>query len=205
MDPERLKKVSHKLSWLLRHGAAEAGLTMDAAGWAPVEEVLRRLRLSRGELDAAVAGNNKSRYEVAGERVRASQGHSLGAGMPVTQEALEASWSRYAGDDLIWHGTRAAVVPEIAASGILRGGRSHVHLADGLSSRVGKRASVEVMLGVSASRLRAAGEEVWVSPNGVVLARHVPPGCVVALEAMTRRSRGEEASLRASLGLAAGR
>src|SRR5512143_946378 len=140
--------TSKKLSWLLRHGANEAGLEMDAAGWADVAEVRRILGLSRAALAEAVRENDKARLELRGSRIRACQGHSR-AGMPVTLEALEASWERYDGDGAIWHGTRVAAIPGIAREGILPGERTHVHMTDALDSAVGKRAAVDVMIEVS--------------------------------------------------------
>ena len=68
MNPNTLKKRSKRLSWLLRHGAIEAGLPMDEAGFARIEDVLRVGRLSRAQLDAIVALNDKQRLEVRGER-----------------------------------------------------------------------------------------------------------------------------------------
>src|SRR5271169_6863737 len=69
--------ASKKLSWLLRHGAGEAGLEMDAAGWAEVEDVRRILHMGRDALAAAVEDNTKARLELRGSRIRACQGHSL--------------------------------------------------------------------------------------------------------------------------------
>jgi putative RNA 2'-phosphotransferase len=188
---------SHKLSWLLRHGASEAGLDMDAAGWADVGDVLRTLGMSRAALDNAVRENNKARFDVRGGRIRACQGHSL-AGTPVTLEALEASWERYEGDGPVWHGTRAATVGSIAREGILPGERTHVHLAEALDSTVGKRANVEV----SPARLSAAGVGLFVSPNGVLLARSVPPVAIVGLRCMTDRARRQGDALSALLAAA---
>ena len=74
---------SKKLSWLLRHGAREVGLPMDAAGWVSVPEVLRALSITRAQLEHAVATNRKRRLQLDGERVRACQGHSAD-GTPVT-------------------------------------------------------------------------------------------------------------------------
>ena len=178
MNDKTIRRLSKKLSWLLRHGAGTKGLPMDAAGWVPVADVLSTLRVSRGALEATVADNNKSRFQVKGERVRASQGHSR-QGMPVTLDALEASWERYEGPDSIWHGTRREAVESISHKGIHSGARTHVHLACSLTSHVGKRHNVPVMLEVSCQRLRDAGHEVFVSPNGVVLTRFVPPHCIV--------------------------
>jgi putative RNA 2'-phosphotransferase len=168
---------SKAVSWLLRHGAPSVGVAMDAAGWVAVADVLRHLKLSPAELEQIVAENNKTRFEVRGDQIRASQGHSTET--PVTREALEASWTPYTGDGPLYHGTTRAAVPSILAQGILPQARTHVHLAAAPDSRVGKRANVEVLLEVNVACLRGAGLGVWQSANGVLLARLVPPSCVV--------------------------
>ena len=200
MDPKISKRLSHKMSAILRHRAGELRMDMDPAGWIAIDDLCAHLRVSRAAIDEVVASNNKARFQVAGSRIRASQGHSL-EGMPVTQEALEASWARYRDDASIWHGTRTDAVPSIATSGILRSQRTHVHLAATTGSRVGKRAQVGVLLEVSPARVRAAGYDIFRSPNGVILTRHVPPSCVVDVRPISRRSRAQLAHLRAAFGL----
>jgi putative RNA 2'-phosphotransferase len=206
MKSKRIAAGSKKLSWLLRHGAHEEGLKMDAAGWAPVRDVLALTKLGEDDLRQIVSENNKSRYQLDGKRVRASQGHSL-SGTPVTQEALEASWETLdLGEQWVFHGTRADedVLRSIGAAGLLPGERTHVHLADSPGSGVGKRANVGVLLEVSASALQRAGIGLFRSPNGVVLARSVPPACITGLRALTKRARKNAAELRAAIGLSIG-
>lgn len=191
MNDEAITRKSKKLSWLLRHGAGAEGLPMDAAGWVPVAEVLTRLRLARGELDEVVRRNTKRRLQVEGDHIRCCQGHSLD-GMPVTLEALEASWVPWQGG-ITWHGTSVDAVAPIAREGIVPGRRTHVHLAPGLLSVVGKRAAVHVMMAVDPDRMASAGEPLWAAPNGVVLTRRVPPECIVELRPMTRRATARAA------------
>src|SRR5262245_30392064 len=93
---------SKRVSWLLRHGAGERRLAMDAAGWVAVADVLRELRMSRAELDEVVGQNDKLRFELSGDRIRACQGHSAAA---VTLDGLEASWTEHTGVEPIFHGT----------------------------------------------------------------------------------------------------
>ena len=195
MGRKNKNRLGVKLSWLLRHGASAEGLPVDDAGWVSIEGVLRTLQMSRAKLDEITADNNKNRYEQRGELIRASQGHSLD--MPVTLDALEASWTRYEGSDRVWHGTHLAALVGIASEGISSAKRTHVHLAVALDSEVGKRHRVGVMLGVSVARLRASGAEVFISPNGVVLTRHVPVACIDACELMTSKAKAAGASLRA--------
>lgn len=196
-SPEaRVARQSRKLSWLLRHGALESGLAMDAAGWASIADVLAQTGMRQQTLDQVVRDNNKSRLEVQGERIRASQGHSK-EGVPVTLEALEASWSLYAEAGPIWHGTRLDALSSIAREGILPGRRTHVHLSAALDSRTGKRSGVAVMLQVDPTALAAAGYSVYQSSNGVLLTRVVPPGCVTGLKTMTRRAHAQRETLQA--------
>ncbi len=198
MDPKTVTQASKKLSWLLRHGAGEAGLAMDEEGFAAIADVLRVLRMPRATFELAVAQNDKKRFEVVGERVRACQGHSSGV---VSMESMEASWTELAAaDGLVWHGTSVDAIDGIVKSGIVSVSRTHVHLAQSTDAKVGKRANVDVLLGVSIAAMRAAGERLWSSPNGVVLARHVPLGAIVTVEAATRRGQSELARVRAKLG-----
>lgn len=178
MTRPSIPSLSRRLSWLLRHGASHRGLAMDEAGWASVADVLAVAGMTRAQLVAAVEHNDKRRFQLEGDRIRACQGHSLAA-MPVTRDALEASWEPYLDDDLHWHGTSRAVLPSITEHGILPGNRSHVHLAPAPDSRIGLRAGVEVILAVSPPHVRAAGLTVFRAPNGVLLVRHVPVGCIV--------------------------
>ena len=201
MGHDKISLGSKKLSWLLRHGAPSEGIAMDAAGWVSIEDVLRSVRLSRAELDEVVRENNKSRLELASGRIRACQGHSR-QGMPVTLEALEASWQLHDEHASIWHGTHPGAAGGIGREGILPGERTHVHLAEGMNSQVGKRANVGIMIEVSPSKLLAEGLRVFRSSNGVLLCRNVPPSCIVGLVPLSAAARKFEASLRIELGLA---
>jgi putative RNA 2'-phosphotransferase len=188
MGGRGLAERSKRLAWLLRHGAREAGLAMDAAGFADVEDVLRLSGLSREELARVVEENAKSRYEVRGERVRAVQGHSP-AGTPVTLEGLEASWEEVAGDAPLFHGTSVAAARAIlTGEGVHAAARSHVHLAPAPDATVGKRAGVDVLLEVSPARLREAGVRVFRAPNGVLLCRHIPREALTAVRAAGTRA-----------------
>jgi len=193
-------ELSKTLSWLLRHGAREAGVSMDAAGWVPVAEVLRHMRIDRSTLEHVIETNNKSRLEIAGDRVRACQGHST-ENMPVTCEALEASWQPYTAGGSLWHGTTVEATEPIAREGLWPQKRTHVHLAPSLESKVGKRSATPVVLEVSVERLRAEGQGAWEAQNGVVLVRHVPVACIVGLQCTTRAAQKVEAQLRARFGL----
>ena len=199
MTTRDITRASKKLSWLLRHGADEAGLSMDAAGWAPVDDVLRLTQLTRDELEVIVETNSKQRLQLDEDLVRACQGHST-SGTPVTAEALEASWEEWAGHESVWHGTSRGALAGIAEQGLLPVKRTHVHLAESLESEVGKRAQVDVALEIDPAGVRAR-ERIFRAPNGVLLVRAVPRAAIVDLRPMTRRSHKEADALRAVMGL----
>lgn len=193
-------RLSKRLSWLLRHGAGEAGLDMDAAGWTPVAQVLTALKISHADLEEAVRRNDKGRLQLVGDRVRACQGPSL-EGMPVTRAALEATWVMVTPSRSLWHGTSVASVAGIAAGGLLPGRRSHVHLAADADARVGKRARVDLLLEVSPRELAEHGLHIFQAPNGVLLVRHVPVTCIVAVRAANPAGQRALPAARRALGL----
>lgn len=191
-----LRARSTRVSWLLRHGANERRLAMDSAGFASIVDVLRETRLTRDELDAVVAENNKQRFQIVGERIRAVQGHSLD-GTPVTLDGLEASWDIVLDDAPLFHGTSVAAAHAILQSaGVHAAARSHVHLAAAVDATVGKRTAVDVLLVVDPRLLRAAHLQVFRAPNGVLLTRAVPRAAVVAVRGCTRKGNEAVAALK---------
>ncbi|MEZ4463909.1 MAG: RNA 2'-phosphotransferase [bacterium] len=93
-------------------------------------------------------------------------------------------------------------LPGIDAEGLLPQRRTHVHLAEGLASVVGKRANVAVMLAADPGRLAAHGLGVFRAPNGVLLVRQVPRDCIVGARPMTRAAEAARAGLTATFGVA---
>lgn len=82
MDERRTVKVSKYLSKHLRHQPERIGITLDANGWVPIDTLLRAMArnnvpLTRAELDHVVAVNDKRRFAVENDRIRASQGHTV--------------------------------------------------------------------------------------------------------------------------------
>ncbi|MFU8850808.1 RNA 2'-phosphotransferase [Micromonospora sp. SL1-18] len=173
MDHRDLVRVSKRMSLALRHRPDRFGLTLDRAGWVPVADLLAALRISRGDLDAVVAGNDKQRFAVERgadgvDRIRASQGHSI----PVDLGLAPAP-----PPDRLYHGTSDSVLPAIRVEGLRRGRRHHVHLSPDVETarRVGARRGGEVVvLTVDAAAMAAHGHLFYRSPNGVWLTDVVP-------------------------------
>lgn len=167
-------RVSKRLSYVLRHRPDSIGLTLDDAGWVGVDALLgalarHGLRLSRAELEHVVATNDKQRFafDASGNRVRASQGHSV---------AVELGYRPMTPPGVLFHGTPVRSVQAILREGLRAGNRHAVHLSPDVATarRVGERRGRAVVLRVDAAGLAAAGAVFSRSANGVWLVDAVP-------------------------------
>lgn len=172
---DTLVKTSKFLSLVLRHAPETIGLSLDANGWAEVDQLLTQAAshgkaISRAQLDAVVANDSKTRYAFSmdGLRIRANQGHSLAAvdiGLPpATPPAV------------LYHGTASRFVGSIRDQGLLPGSRNHVHLSatEDTAVSVGSRHGKPVVLAVDTAAMQAQGQAFYLAANGVWLTDAVP-------------------------------
>ncbi|PCG83476.1 RNA 2'-phosphotransferase [Streptomyces sp. WZ.A104] len=173
MDERRTVKVSKYLSKHLRHQPDRIGITLDEHGWVAVDELLHAaaahgFAITRAELDHAVAVNDKRRFTVEGDRIRANQGHTV---------AVDLDLPPAEPPSYLYHGTVARVLDAIRAEGLRPMNRHHVHLSPDreTATRVGARRGRPLVLTVDAVAMHRAGHIFRVSANGVWLAESVPP------------------------------
>jgi putative RNA 2'-phosphotransferase len=169
-----VRRVSRRLSYVLRHAPDSIGIELDNAGWTDVDALLEALRrsglaLTRTDLDRVVELNDKRRFAVdpTGRRIRASQGHSV---------PVDLGYSPEPPPDVLFHGTPERNVDAVVADGLRRGARHAVHLSVDVetASRVGARRGPPVVLEVDAAGLAATGAVFTRSANGVWLVDRVP-------------------------------
>ncbi|MFF9312059.1 RNA 2'-phosphotransferase [Streptomyces sp. NPDC014748] len=169
----RAVKVSKYLSKHLRHQPERIGLTLDEGGWVAVDALIAAAAahgfpFTRDELDRVVAANDKQRFAIDGDLIRASQGHTVEVdlGLP------PATPPPY-----LYHGTVARYVEPIRAEGLRPMNRHDVHLSPDreTATRVGARRGRPVVLFVDAAAMHRDGHVFHVSANGVWLTRAVPP------------------------------
>ncbi|GAA3470012.1 RNA 2'-phosphotransferase [Nonomuraea roseola] len=166
-------RISKYLARHLRHDPGAIGITLDAQGWVPIDDLLEAAArhgfpITREELSLVVSDNDKQRYAIEGDQIRASQGHSVAVDLGL--EAVEPP-------EILYHGTVPRSLGAIKASGLLPMSRQHVHLSADRDTavRVGARRGVPVVLVVAAGEMHAGGHEFRVSANGVWLVAAVPP------------------------------
>jgi putative RNA 2'-phosphotransferase len=170
--------VSKRLSYVLRHDPGSVGIKLDEAGWVGIDELLAALgshglRLRREQLDEVVQTNDKQRFIIEGDRIRANQGHSV---------AVDLDLPPAPPPDVLFHGTPQRNVAPILERGLDKGGRHHVHLSPDVATaqKVGQRRGKAVVLRIDAAGMARDGYRFFVSDNGVWLTEHVPAGYIRA-------------------------
>jgi putative RNA 2'-phosphotransferase len=169
-----LTTISKFMSLVLRHQPQQIGLTLDDAGWASIDALLRLSAVagrvfSLDDLVDVVTTSDKQRFAISedGLRIRANQGHTveIDLGLPAVKPP-----------DMLFHGTARRFLDAILDMGLERRARHHVHLTANRSTAiaVGTRYGAPVLLRVDAKQMAGDGFEFRCSANGVWLAEAVP-------------------------------
>jgi len=171
---DKLVRISKFLSLVLRHKPEHIGLTLDAEGWADVEELTKKaleagVILDRPTLRQIVEQAEKKRFSFSedGKRIRANYGHSI----PVSlrEESSEPP-------EFLFHGTAKRFLPSIKTEGLGPGTRQYVHLVEdeATASEVGRRHGDPVVLIIKAHEMYEKGYEFFKTESAIWLTKEVP-------------------------------
>ncbi|BFG01922.1 tRNA 2'-phosphotransferase 1 [Drosophila madeirensis] len=170
-------QLGKKLSWLLRHGAVEEGIAIQADGYVSISEIQSHPRyapFSIQKLQEIVAGDAKQRYtlrwneERKCHEIRANQGHSLAS---VQGEACLQRISNAEQVPLAVHGTYYRCWEAIKAQGLCRMQRNYVHFAvsDVGETLSGFRSDSQVLIYLDVAKVLADHLPLFRSSNNVIL------------------------------------
>lgn len=174
MPPDTVQ-LSKFLSFVLRHQPDAIGLTLDAQGWASIDELLAKsdaaeTRFSREDLLQIVETSDKKRFSLSedGLHIRAAQGHSVTVALGLSPQEPPS---------ILHHGTAAQFVDSILSEGLKPQARQQVHLSadEATAYHVGQRHGKPVILKVEAFRMHTKGFKFFLADNGVWLTDQVPP------------------------------
>jgi putative RNA 2'-phosphotransferase len=172
MKPVNLVKLSKHLSFLLRHRPEAVGLSLDAQGWASVGELLSKVTaypLTHELLDVVVETNDKQRFSFSedGRFIRANQGHTI---------AIDLALKPLIPPEILLHGTAVRFMVSIAANGLSKMKRHHVHLTESkaVAQSVGGRYGKVIILEIAARKMHQDGFRFYKTANNVWLVEHVP-------------------------------
>ena len=148
-----LAKLSHILSYALRHNPLKYNLVLDKEGWTSISELLIALSLhhdhhhhsnrwlchiEKQNLEEMIARSDKVRFEIKDDKIRALYGHSCSSSfIPFTKIQKIASKPPH----ILYHGTSPSAVKNIMSEGLRLINRHYVHLSTDKNTalQVGKR------------------------------------------------------------------
>lgn len=164
-------RLSKNLSYLLRHGAQKEGIEITDDGWVEIPTLLRYLnrrdKVTRDDLEKVVRENNKRRFLIEGNRIRANQGHSMRVAVEMEQLTIDTV------PKVVVHGTYKQFLNQILQQGLKIMGRQHIHMTTGLFKDKdvisGMRSSADVFIYIKAREAIADGIPFFRSENGVIL------------------------------------
>lgn len=169
-----MERISKALSYLLRHHPEEFNVYLQHGGWADITTVVQGLRtqypeFNETQLQEIVNTDEKHRYEIQGNLVRAVQGHSTPVTMDYTPSLPPSQ---------LFHGTTTRVVPSIRSQGLIALTRQYVHLSPSYETaeQVAKRRKqgVSIILTIETQAAVEKGIVFYEAPNGVWLTVYLP-------------------------------
>ena len=170
-----LKKISKKMSYLLRHSTDPQYVSSDG-GWADTDVIIQALKKSYPQTDLntvirIVDSDEKGRYSFSDDKskIRANQGHSI-PGVTVKMEKPDPP-------EYLYHGTATRFLESIMHEGLKPQSRQFVHISPDYETalKVGARHGKPVVLRIEAERFVHDGNDLYRSSNGVWQAKEVPP------------------------------
>lgn len=187
MSDQQREALSHLMSALLRHIPHEAGLRLDEEGFVSIDELVKGIRerwrnkhlyqwVTRDHVLAVVMLDPRGRFEVRGNKIRATYGHSI----PVKIKYPEDREVK-----ILYHGTVRRNLPSIMRQGLIPGRRLYVHLTTSkeIAKEIGSRHGEDVVvLKIDADCLRRRGHRVYKASTVIYLTDHVPPECIIGVE-----------------------
>lgn len=177
-------KLSKYLSYLLRHGADEAGLVLDQEGFAQLDDVWKLIEVhfpgqyTDADLEQLLLGDKhgKKRLERRGSLLRAMYGHNRSLGQIAYEAASPPTY--------LYHGTTESAFGQIQKEGLRAMERQYVHLAveEGLATRVAKRYTKDpVMLRIKALEAHEAGHVFYHPEDSHYLIEALPAAFIERL------------------------
>lgn len=183
---EERYKIARYLALILRELAPSLKLKVDNYGWVTLDSIISVIKskfpnINLEHIKEIVEKDAQRRFEISGNKIRAKAGHKFTVIVPSPPTEPP---------EFLYHGTSQKVVNLILKSGILKKGKSYVHLASTIkrARRIGLRKdSNPVILKIEAKNAYHSGINFWksgqISPDGeIFLSDEIPPKFISRLE-----------------------
>ena len=169
--------LARKLALVLRHAPEKFDLEMDINGWIDVKDIIRQFKkggkryhwLRPHHFTAIVETDPKGRYEVRGNTIRATYGHTVEIELDLPTDNIP---------DALYFPCDPKQTENLLEVGISPSGRAHVHLSATIrnAAEAGHvHFALPTILEVDTAQMYAAGETIWHAGITVYLTENVPP------------------------------
>lgn len=178
MNDFETERLGRSLAGILRHGRFE--LSMDDQGFVDMRDIIGVVKeknprmhwLRPHHIVALVDTDPKGRYQVSGNFVRATYGHTIDIDMKLNTENVP---------DYLYYPTAPEETDLILESGLYPSDRAMVHLSltyqDAFNAG-SVRVEQPVILEIDVNACFDAGYDIGKAAKTVFLCKHVPPECL---------------------------
>lgn len=169
-------KISKAVSYALRHRPDEFGLKLDAEGWVDINDLTKAVSknlhfaIGREDIDEIISLSEKKRFEISGDRIRATYGHSFDS--KIEFQPVEPP-------EFLYHGTSPRAWEAIEQEGLKPMNRQYVHLSSdkATAEKVALRHDKKqvIILTVNSGQMHKDGYKFFHSANdGTWMCESVP-------------------------------
>lgn len=162
-------KISKTMCYILRHNPGEFNLAMDIEGRVNLEKLTEainrnmKINISKDRIEKIVKEDNKQRYAIQEDSIRAVYGHSFKE--KINKESEEPP-------RVLYHGTPKHTGDIILGEGLKPMKRQYVHLTEDIkeAEEVGRRRSKDVVIiGIRALDASREGVKFYKESKGIWL------------------------------------
>lgn len=168
--------LARKLALVLRHAPEKLQLEMDINGWIDIKDIIRQFKkgnkrfhwLRPHHFTAIAETDPKGRYEVRGNTIRATYGHTVEIELDLPTDNIP---------DALYFPCDPEQAENLLEVGISPSGRAHVHLSATIrnAAEAGHvHFKLPTILEVDTAQMHAAGETIWHAGVTVYLTENVP-------------------------------
>jgi len=185
MSDKESDKLGRVLALVLRHAPEKFDVEMDINGWVDTNGLCDGIKSQRRDFhwlrpwhfEAVSVTEEKGRYEVEGQRIRATYGHSIEIEIDLPTDDIP---------DSLFYPVDPDEVDDVIKLGIKGGDRRHVHLSKSISKAY-EAGSVRInspsIVEVDAVRAIADGIDIYRAGKLVFLTEGVPPQYMLKVSA----------------------
>lgn len=173
LNDEQTERLGRFISGALRHFPDDLGLAMNQHGWVGVDvfvdAMITRYKWSNKEkLFSIIESDEKGRYELKGNKIRARYGHSVDVDLDYDENTLPE----------LYYGASREEVDILLEKGIRPMKQRYVHLSTSVekAKEVAKIHSEDpVLLAINAQEAQNDGVTMLSATENIVLAEEIPP------------------------------